>query len=180
MVRDSGLSDICEEQENKFEIIMKSTKDFNQVLVEFKQQETGVGTVLLKQVAAEISLHLNKDLVDSVIGIIKNLDPELMELPPFFMLSYFKNLQFDLQFDSPTKLPQEFQKYFMTSAKKYYDKDSDKSPEMLEEEIFKLMELMDGEFQVYATIQDIAAIQIEAKGHHLTKLLQQFGGILKL
>ena len=51
------------------------------------------------------------------------------------------------------------------------DDASSKEAKDIPEEVKKLIDLLGGELAIYATIENTAAIKIEAKGHNLTKLL---------
>lgn len=72
-----------------------------------KQLLTGerIGSILMKNMKFEMDLNLHQDLAEKLKGLVESIDPEYLDSPPMMMVSYFKNYDIDLAFNSTADLP---------------------------------------------------------------------------
>lgn len=61
---------------------------------------------LLKNLKGEINCKLHKEMADKIKEVVKQIDEEFIESPPMLLITYFKNLDMDLQFNSTDDLPE--------------------------------------------------------------------------
>jgi hypothetical protein len=66
---------------------------------------------------AELNLNLHNDFSGKVKQIVKSIDPEFLESPPMMMITYFKNYDIDLTFNSTEDLPEQVRKQVLFGKK---------------------------------------------------------------
>lgn len=58
----------------------------------------------------EMNLNLHNQFSDKVKQIVKSIDPDFLESPPMMAITYFKNYDIDLTFNSTDDLPEQVRK----------------------------------------------------------------------
>lgn len=61
---------------------------------------------LLKNVKGEIVSKLHCQMAEKIREVVKQIDEEFLDSPPMLLVTYFKNLDMDLQFNSTDDLPE--------------------------------------------------------------------------